>query len=154
MKCSYPLQSSPIFGGINDQQFRTVEQLLHQQSYSAGSYLFHQGDMADRLFLITRGEVEVLEQSGDNPPVRLAVRGPGDSIGEMCLIDIQNRSASVKALEPVEVLYLSHNDLCDLYERDIQLYVLIIMNIAREISRRLRSMDTLLSNALVQKNSD
>ncbi len=153
MHADYPLQSCPLFGGVSDQQLPVIRRLLQPQSYEPGSYLFNQGDKGDRLFLITQGRVEVLEQYPDHPPVKLAIRQAGDSIGEMCLIDIQNRSASVKALDTVEVLTLSHADIHQLYQQDTQLYVLIIMNIAREISRRLRAMDTLLGSTLYGKNS-
>ncbi|MEH6626011.1 MAG: cyclic nucleotide-binding domain-containing protein [Motiliproteus sp.] len=153
MKAVYPLQSCPLFGGVSDQQLPLIKRFLNTQSYAPGSYLFHQGDSGDQLFLITQGQVEVLEQSNGHPQVRLAIREAGDSIGEMCLIDNQNRSASVKALDAVEVLSLSNADIHRLYQHDAQLYLLIIMNIAREISRRLRSMDALLGSTLYAKKS-
>ncbi len=141
------LQSYALFGGVSDSQFSTLEALLQTEHYPAGAYLFHQGDPGDRLYLIIAGTVEVLNEA-DGSTTQLSVRGVGDSIGEMTLIDIQNRSASVRALEPVTVLSLGHYDLQCLYDSDNQLFVLIIMNIAREISRRLRSMNALLSSTL------
>ncbi len=142
------LLSWPLFGGVSQSGIRKVQALLKSEQYPQGCYLFHQGDPGDRLFLIIAGRVEVLDESSPGRSTRLAIREVGDSIGEMTLIDIQNRSASVRALEPVTVLSLSHADLHRLYESDQQLFILIIMNIAREISRRLRSVDALLSSTL------
>ncbi|MEH6823483.1 MAG: cyclic nucleotide-binding domain-containing protein [Motiliproteus sp.] len=144
------LQAHALFGGVSDEQIPILVAHLNQEQYPPGAYLFHQEDAADRLFLITQGSVEVLSQTGAAEPVRLAVRGIGESIGEMALIDVQNRSASVRTLEPVVVLSLSHASLEQIYQAEPGLFTQIILNIAREISRRLRSMDALLGCALYE----
>ncbi len=142
------LQSHALFGGISDAQISVVMTHLKQERYPAGAYLFHQREVGDRLLLIVEGSVEVLSTTASTAPVRLAVRGVGDSVGEMALIDVQSRSASVRTLEPVRALSLSYHNLSRIYQIDPELYTRIIINIAREISRRLRSMDSLLSSAL------
>jgi len=142
------LQAYALFGGINDQQMMCLAQLLRPERLAQGAYLFHQGDAADRLFFIRQGQVEVLNRLSDETEVRLALRQEGDSIGEMAMIDMQCRSATVRALEPVELLSIRYRDLSDLYQRDPQLYTLILMNLARELSRRLRSMDAAVASSL------
>ncbi|MEH6473928.1 MAG: cyclic nucleotide-binding domain-containing protein [Halopseudomonas sp.] len=146
------LQSHALFGGISDEQIDQVMVHLQQQQYQPGSYLFHQDETGDQLYLITQGSVEVLNDADLQDPVRLAVRSIGDSVGEMALIDVQNRSASVRALEPVTALSLSNDALGQIYQTNPLLFTQIIINIAREISRRLRSMDALLSCALYQSS--
>ena len=74
---------------------------------------------------------------------RIAVLGVGDVFGEMELIDMQRRSATVRALEAVSVLALSNGDLFRIYESDLPTFTLIVLNLARELSRRLRSIDDL-----------
>ncbi|OMH39112.1 cyclic nucleotide-binding domain-containing protein [Motiliproteus sp. MSK22-1] len=143
-----PLQSYALFGGVSDDELPVIESLLKTEHFATGEYLCHQGDPGDRLFLILSGSVEILSESANGELTCLAVRKQGESIGEMTLIDIQNRSASIRALEKVTVRSLSHFDLQQLYESHQQLFILIIMNIAREISRRLRTMNALLCSAL------
>jgi CRP/FNR family transcriptional regulator, cyclic AMP receptor protein len=66
---------------------------------------------------------------------------PGDFFGEMTLIEMQNRSATVVA-ETATVLYeLTAGDLYSYYKADIAGYVLVILNINRELCRRLRRAD-------------
>ncbi|MEH6648563.1 MAG: cyclic nucleotide-binding domain-containing protein [Motiliproteus sp.] len=142
------LQSHALFGGISDSDIAIVEAQLKNEQFASGEYLFRQGDAGDRLLLICKGSVEILDEEGHATPVRLAVRGVGNSIGEMALIDIQSRSASVRALEPVTAMSLSCQSLLSIYQSTPELFTQIIVNIAREISRRLRSMDALLSSAL------
>ena len=60
---------------------------------------------------------------------------------KMELIDIQPRAATVKAIKKTQVLTLSRKDLYSISKWDLQTFTFIIMNLAREVSRRLRKMD-------------
>jgi CRP-like cAMP-binding protein len=71
---------------------------------------------------------------------------PGDFFGEMTLIEMQNRSATVVA-ETATVLYeLTAKDLYSYYKADIAGYVLVILNINRELCRRLRRADNRIAD--------
>lgn len=142
------LQSYAMFGGVNDQQLIVLSRLLQTENYPEGTFLFHQDDPADRLLFIQQGQVEILTRVSDETLVPIAKCQEGDSIGEMAMIDMQRRSASVRALEPVTALSLSYGSLCELYTTDPQLYTLMLMNLARELSRRLRAMDKVVASAL------
>jgi CRP-like cAMP-binding protein len=63
----------------------------------------------------------------------------------MALIDLNPRSASVVAVEDCIALEISHQALYVLYENYLEQFVLIQMNLAREVSRRLRALDERLS---------
>jgi CRP-like cAMP-binding protein len=64
--------------------------------------------------------------------------GPGDFFGEMMLIEVQNRSATVVA-DSLTVLYeLTARSLYTYYKADIYAYVIVLQNINRELCRRLR----------------
>jgi CRP/FNR family cyclic AMP-dependent transcriptional regulator len=68
----------------------------------------------------------------------------GDCFGEMALIDLNPRSASVVAVEDCIALEISHQALYVLYEHYLEQFTLIQMNL-REVSRRLRALDERLS---------
>jgi len=144
------LQSHALFGGVCDEDIEQIIPLLKEECYSEGDFIIKEGEDGDRLHFIVSGTVEVVKKLESNPEAqlrRLATFGPGDTFGEMELIDIQRRSASVRALEDVCALSLSNREMYKLYRSNLKLYTMIIMNIAREISRRLRRMDALLSNS-------
>ena len=65
----------------------------------------------------------------------------------MALIDIQPRSATVRALIPATLCVLDQQQIARLYQTDLEVYTLLVLNIAREISRRLRRADQVLVDA-------
>ena len=82
------------------------------------------------------------------PGAPLALLGPGNWVGEMSIIDPQPRSASVRALAPSILLVVTTEDLDRLYRRDMKSYLLVVLNIARELARRLRVADGMIAGFL------
>ncbi len=68
----------------------------------------------------------------------------GDCFGEMSLIDLGPRTASVLAIEDCSAIKLSNVNILKIYQKDLEQFTLIQMNIGREISRRLRHMDEVI----------
>jgi CRP/FNR family cyclic AMP-dependent transcriptional regulator len=74
---------------------------------------------------------------------------PGDFFGEMTLIEMQNRSATV-VVERSTVLYeLTAQKLYTCYKTDIHAYVMVMQNINRELCRRLRRADDRFAKSLM-----
>jgi CRP/FNR family transcriptional regulator, cyclic AMP receptor protein len=96
------------------------------------------------------GELEVVKRALDGSTVRVAMLGPGDWFGEMAILDVQPRSASVRALAPSLLLSMSADQVDRLlYRVSPKDYSLLVMNIARELSRRLRVADGILAQFFV-----
>jgi CRP-like cAMP-binding protein len=107
------------------------------RTFARGQALFHVGQVPDRVLLLRSGRVKVEASTPSGRSVVLAVRGPGELIGELAALDEQPRSASIVALEPVEALALSHRDfVAFLLERPTAALALL-----RELSQRLRDAD-------------
>jgi CRP/FNR family transcriptional regulator, cyclic AMP receptor protein len=77
-----------------------------RRSLSAGELLFRRGDFAGQVVLITRGWVKVTIAAANGYEVLLALRGPGDVVGELAVLDGQSRSASVRTLGETSVTVL------------------------------------------------
>lgn len=71
----------------------------------------------------------------------MASLGPGDFFGEMTLIEMQNRSATIVAQSPTLLYELAARQLYAYYKADIYAYVMVMQNINRELCRRLRRAD-------------
>ena len=81
--------------------------------------------------------------------MQLRVLEPGDCFGEMALLDLFPRSASVRAQDPSRALEITAADLLRLFEHDVEQFALVQMNIAREMCRRLRETDEMLFEAVM-----
>ena len=65
------------------------------------------------------------------------------------MLDMQPRSATVRALAPSRLLRMTSEDLDALYRFDVKSYALTVLNIARDLSRRLRVTDGILADFAV-----
>jgi CRP-like cAMP-binding protein len=142
------LRNIGLFGALSDDVLDYLSKLLTVESPPAGATLFREGEDANAMFVVISGEVEVLKKSKRSVEARVAVLGPGDWFGEMSIVDIQPRSATVRALAPSRLLRVSSADLDALYRHDLRSYAIIILNLARELSRRLRVADGILADLI------
>jgi len=93
-------QSYPL---LTDEELVGLEEIGHAIRRSAGNAFMLEGEYGDFALLIKKGHVKVV---AGKPPRIVAIRGPGDMIGEMAAIRRKPRSASVFAMNEVEALYL------------------------------------------------
>ncbi|MDX2051974.1 MAG: cyclic nucleotide-binding domain-containing protein [Polyangiaceae bacterium] len=140
------LRDQALFGALSEEALAYLARELRVVCPQAGDVLFREGEEARDMFVVLRGEMEILKTSRQGTEVRVAILGPGDWFGEMGLVDIQRRSATVRALAPGQLLRVSSQDLDALYRHDLKAYALIVLNIARELSRRLRVADGILAD--------
>jgi CRP/FNR family cyclic AMP-dependent transcriptional regulator len=140
------LQQMPIFGAISEQALGFLLEPAAEVRVAAGSFFFREGEPAQSMYVLETGRVAILK-SWDGRDLLLRELGEGDCIGEMALLDLFPRSASVQALEDCTAIELTAAHLMRLYEHDLEQFALIQMNLAREMSRRLRVTDDLLFRA-------
>lgn len=140
------LREIGLFGGLDEGTLELLAKELPRITANIGDRVVTEGDPAREMFVVVSGELEVLKSSRGSSEVRVAMLGPGDWFGEMSIVDVQPRSATVRCLAPSLLLRMSAEDVEQLlYRRDLKSYALLIMNIARELSRRLRVADGILS---------
>jgi CRP-like cAMP-binding protein len=137
-----------LFGGLGDDVLRSFVAALEVSTLPAGGVVFKEGDSGRELFVILDGEVEVLRRSKRGHETRVAILGPGDWFGEMSILDVLPRSATTQVLAPTRLLRLTAHELDTLYRKDMRSYSLLVLNIAREMSRRLRVADGLLAEVV------
>jgi CRP/FNR family cyclic AMP-dependent transcriptional regulator len=140
------LREIGLFGALSDEVITRLSQSLQQRRIGSGETVFSEGDPAHEMFVVLDGELEVLKKSRKGRLQRVAILGPPDAFGEMSIIDVQPRSATVRAVAPTRLLRISSEDLDHLYRHDFKAYALIILNIARDLSRRLRVTDGILAD--------
>jgi len=147
------LARTPIFAGLPERVIELIASSLRIVELAAGEHLLREGDPARSMFVVRSGEIEIFKQGKPGVDHRLAVLTEGDCLGEMSLIDIQPRSATARARGAVTVYVLELAELAKLYGGDIEAYALLILNISREISRRLRCADELIVSMGISADS-
>ncbi len=140
------LREIALFGALSDEILHYLCGTLKVCHIGVGETVFREGDSAKHVYIVLEGEMEVLRKSKQGRDQRIAILGPGDVFGEMSVIDIQRRSATIRALAPSRLLSMSTEDMDALYRHDLKSYTLVILNIARDLSRRLRMTDGILAD--------
>ncbi|NRA35898.1 MAG: cyclic nucleotide-binding domain-containing protein [Polyangiaceae bacterium] len=148
------LRNVGLFGAVNDEALQFLIERLPIRSLDTGDEVFVEGDDGREMFLVLAGEAEVRKSTPSGTGGRIATLGAGDWFGEMSVLDIQPRSATVRVLSPAQLLCLHARDLEALYRHDLKAYVLVIQNLARELSRRLRVADGLMASLASGLDSD
>jgi CRP/FNR family transcriptional regulator, cyclic AMP receptor protein len=136
------LVATPFFGGLSDTSLDRLVAMLVERRFEAGAAVVAEGEPGRSMFIVRSGELAVNKLADTGGVIRIAGLGPGDFFGEMTLIEMQNRSASVVAESPAMLYELTARDLYAYYKADIQAYVMVLQNINRELCRRLRRADT------------
>ena len=140
------LQHMPIFGAIRDDALLFLLAQAREVSVAAGAYFFRENDQANSMFVLESGGVVVFK-SWQGRDVVLNHMQAGDCFGEMALMDLCPRSASVRAEADCVAIELGTGDLMRLFERDAEQFALVQMNMGREVCRRLRATDEMLFRA-------
>ncbi|MDR3335235.1 MAG: cyclic nucleotide-binding domain-containing protein [Treponema sp.] len=133
---SSALQKYSLFGGLLKDQIDQIRPMMELEAYGSGDTIMVEGATNDRIRFILDGRVAVIKKG-----VTLAEIGEGDFFGEMEVLDVMPSVATIKALVNTTVMAISNRGLREIYKTDATIFSLIIMNLARDLSRRLRRMD-------------
>ena len=148
------LKSHCLFGGLSENEIEMIRPLLKEEHFGKNEIIVEEGGRGDRVYFIYEGSVEILKKvklSQGMVVQRIAALEVGDTFGEMELLDVQPCIATVRSLEPTSVLTLSNMDLYRISKMNLKTYTMIILNLARAISRRLRRMDALVAGSLTEE---
>jgi CRP-like cAMP-binding protein len=143
----------PIFGGTKES---TIDFLLKGatiRDLTRGETVFQEGELDTALYVIEQGRVSVYRH-WEGESYKLRELGKGDCFGEMALMDFKPRSATVYADTDCSLIQISAAQLGQLYSIDPEQYTLIMMNLGREVCRRLKEADKRLFLHEVRKATE
>ncbi len=139
------LQNVPILAGLEEAALNLLWERTTETKTSAGSVIVREGDVGNRFFLIGQGSVRVCKRFGEPNEVELARLGPGDFFGEMCILETLPRSATVQAVSDTTLHSMTSMAFYHLYQAMPGQYSILVLNIARDLSRRLRHLDEIFA---------
>ncbi len=139
-----------ILAGFSEEQLQYIFRLLEKVSYKAGEKIFEQGEEPSHIYIVESGSVK-LTVSRDNTSLELIVFDAGCLFGEASVIGIQPHCATAVAVEDTELIVLSRTALLSIYESNLEIFSILILNIAREVCRRLHASDETLLHYVLRK---
>ena len=124
-----------LFNGLSDQQLSWINNRLHAHNFPSGADLIVAGTPGEAVYFILTGTVKVFVPQLDGREVTVNLMGPGDTVGELSVIDSAGRSASVVTLEETKVVWMSRAD----FQEAFHTIPTLSENLLRTLSSRLRN---------------
>jgi CRP-like cAMP-binding protein len=127
-----------LLHGLTQVEVDELTQHLLYKSFAKGETIIKKGSAAEDIFFIESGRVSIHDTLENNRNLTLAIINPGNSFGEMALLDKQNRSANVKAQTDVTCFVMLY-EILDKVESLAGVKVKILTNLGASLSSRLRT---------------
>ncbi|MCS7229043.1 MAG: cyclic nucleotide-binding domain-containing protein [Candidatus Kryptonium sp.] len=127
------LKKNKLFGSVGEELINEIAQNSFIENYKPGDIILREGESGDKVCLIAEGKVKVVKLADSKGKILMELED-GDFFGEMSLIDLRPRSASVVALTDCKIISIPANE----FEKLIHLHPQILINISRTLSERLR----------------
>ena len=128
--------------GLPDEAIEEIAALAHCDGGMAGDVIVQRGEKGGDLFVILDGTVNILTDKGD----KLGEVGPGSVLGEVALVDAGPRSANAVCKGKVQYAKLPAKDLRAYMAKNKDAGFLMLANLARVLSMRLRNADVALED--------
>ena len=133
------LRRQPLFESLSDDEIDRLHRMAATIELPEGDFLMREGEPGDAMFVVLDGDLEVSRRDGAVDEV-IAVRAPGEVLGEMALLQRQARTATVRALSPARLLRISS----DAYEELLAHNPHASRAIVTTVMQRLRSAESML----------
>lgn len=135
------LERHPLLVHLAQDQLASLARAGEIESYNPGEQIVVEGTFGDALFLILSGQVAV-----HHGPQTFATLQSGDFFGEMSLVEPAPRSASVSAMSAAFLFRLPHDALRQLISDDPQAASVLLVQVVKTLSERLRRANQTLSS--------
>jgi glucose-6-phosphate 1-dehydrogenase len=132
------LEKVPLFQGSDPVFLRNLAMMLQPVVFSAGDYIIRKGDPGSEMYIICRGQVEVLDAAGK----RLTVLGEGDFFGELSLLLSAPRTASIRAIASCDLFVLGQSD----FNRVLTVYPQFANSLREAARKRYEDIEGALSS--------
>lgn len=145
------LQSVPVLAGLEGRSLESVIKVLKRQAFVPGAVICAEGEIGRTMFIVEQGEVEVLRTNQAGHPVPIVRLGRGECFGEMALVELEARSANVEARGRTVAYSLNNFDLYQLFREDNFAFTIVLQNVCRLLSRRLRKADSRIAEFVSER---
>lgn len=153
MKCFAPLEDPTsvhailsrisFLGGLSEEQLAVIMGLLECGEFAKGEMIARRGEEPTHIFIIASGRVDLLIADGEHSVAKRFFE-VGDCFGEAALLSLVNNTASFVAAEDSSLIAFSRKSLNRLHRENPDLFCRLILNLARDLARKLQYTDEIL----------
>ena len=129
------LRGLPVFDGLGDGELRKIARLFTQKLYRPADRIFNRGDVGNEAYVVMRGQIDIVLEDQGKP---LASVGNGQIFGEQAFLDGAPRGAHAVAGQASILLVIQRSAFHNLVHHEPHLGMVVMRNIAMELSNRLR----------------
>jgi NTE family protein len=104
MRTAAFLRNVPVLHDLSDELLEHLGSQVTELGVRAGQWIMRRGDPADSMIIVRSGRVDVIDEGPPETLIRVLRRG--DVLGELALLRVGTRSASVRARRDAELLEL------------------------------------------------
>lgn len=123
-----------LFQGLAPDHLTELNRLLRSQTVQAGTHFITAEQPGEVVYVLLEGTVKIYVTRSDGREVILAFLGPGDTVGEMSLVDSAGRSANVVTTEPSRLLWMDRPT----FQACLRTMTPLANNLVRLLAHRLR----------------
>ena len=136
----------PVFEVLRPEDLVRVADVAVPRSFRGGEVVFREGDDSDTCYIVRSGHARAVREHADGRQITLATFGPGDFFGELAMFDDERRSATVEAVDGLDVLGIPGVDMRALLSRHPEIAVKLVI----ALGRRLRAANERLARQSFQ----
>jgi CRP/FNR family transcriptional regulator, cyclic AMP receptor protein len=140
-----------VFESLTPRELSKIAAIVHRRQYQPGEYVVRQNDPGLGMYVIERGEVNVMLEEEETTK-QLTTLKEGDFFGEIALLDESPRSATVIARTESALIGFFRPDLFDLIEKSPATGLKIVLRLAEMLGERLRNSNMEISKLRAQLN--
>jgi CRP-like cAMP-binding protein len=137
------LRQNYLFRGLPPQTLARMAKLALRRDYVKGNIVFAQGDEPDALYGVISGRVRISASGKSGQEVFLSLMEPGDTFGEIAVMDGLPRTASATAVELTTLLVIRRDDFVDLLNNEPA----VTQHVLRLLCQRLRWTSELIEES-------
>lgn len=135
--CEEQIEKISLFGALNDEQRNRLLKESTVRHCRFGEQIFCEGDLPSDIYIVLSGRVDLICERDNIHEIKQILK-EGECFGETAVIGIQPQAATaVAATRDVSLLVLNSHSLIDIEKHNKELFALLMMNIARDVSRKI-----------------
>jgi CRP/FNR family transcriptional regulator len=135
-----------VFSELGRPELEQVAEVAVPRSFAAGEVVFREGDESNTAYVVRSGHARAIRQHSDGRIITLANFGPGEVFGELAMFDSDRRSATIEAIDQLDLLAILSADMQRLMREHPDIAVKLVVT----LGRRLREVNDRLTRQSFQ----